>query len=286
MVSTASCPFCAIIDGKDDSAQIVLRTDRIIVFPPLHPATRGHLLVVPIKHSSDIAEMSSADLHAVTDGVQRVRKAVASALGPSGVNIIQSNGELATQTVPHVHFHVVPRWADDKMQLDWPSAEESVPTTAQDLEDVRQILPPQSAQVSPEDRRQHLSFIQAVITRMAQASASAKTWLLPIVTATFGFAFAQKEAVVALLGVIAVLVFALLDANYLKQERAFRNLYDKVAVGGDLPEFAMNPSLAGSEGKQNYWPDAKDIWSWSIAPFYLPLALSGIGLCVWLSIPG
>lgn len=282
MVNEDSCPFCAIINDQDTSAQVVLRTDRIIAFAPLHPATRGHLLVVPVRHSADIGDMKSADLHAVVDGVQRVRQAIALSLQPSAVNIIQSNGALATQTVAHVHFHVVPRWEGDHMKLDWPSAEDSTAPMAEDIEAVRKSIPTQESQVAPEDRRQHLSFIQAVITRMAHASASAKTWLLPILTATFGFAIAKEQPVVALLGVIGTIVFGLLDANYLKQERAFRVLYDKVAAGGQIPDFAMNPSLAGSEGRQNYWPDAKDLWSWSIAPFYLPLAFAGVGLGLWL----
>ena len=282
MVIVPACPFCAIAAGDDSSAQVLFRTERVIAFVPLHPATRGHLLVAPLAHSRDLADMGASDLHAVADGVQRVRRAIEDSLHPSGVNIIQSNGEAATQTVPHVHFHVVPRWTDDRMVLDWPTAEESVPSTDTELDDIRGKLQPLPVETLPEDRRQHLSFIQAVITRMAQASASAKTWLLPIVTATFGFALVQDQPIVALLGVVAALLFGLLDANYLKQERAFRGLYDRVAAGDELPQFAMNPTLAASEGRQNYWPDAKDLTSWSLAPFYLPLTIAGVALSVWL----
>lgn len=277
-----SCPFCAIVSGEDSEAQVVYRTEQVIAFVPLHPATRGHLLVAPTTHAPDIADLSSADLHAVADAVQQVRQAIAETLRPPGVNIIQSNGVIATQTVPHVHFHVVPRWENDRLRLTWPTAEESVASVPSDVNLVRLHLAPSVRRDLPEDRRQHLAFVQAVITRMAQSSATAKTWLLPIVMATLGFAFTQHQPFVALLGAVATLIFALLDANYLKQERAFRSLYDKVAAGDRLPQFAMNPALAASEGRQNYWPDAKDLLSWSIAPFYLPLVLVGIGLSVWL----
>lgn len=137
---------------------------------------------------------------------------------------------------------------------------------------------------TPEDRRQHLNFIQSVISRMASASASAKTWLLPIVTASYGYAFVQHSWIIALLGIAAVGVFGLLDANYLKQERSFRNLYDHVAGGGDLPPFSMNPTVAGpiKRAKVNYWPDREDWRSWSIAPFYLPLLLVGGGLVAYI----
>lgn len=282
MVSVSTCAFCKIASGDDTSAQVLFRTERVVAFVPLHPATRGHLLVAPLVHTSDLSDMGTADLHAVIDGVQRVRRAIEASLSPSGVNIVQSNGEAATQTVPHVHFHVVPRWDGDRMVLDWPSAEESIPSTDTELDHIRSQLRPLPVPTSPEDRRQHLSFVQAVITRMAQASASAKTWLLPVVTATFGFALTQNQPIIALFGVVATLLFGLMDANYLKQERAFRGLYDKVAAGDELPLFAMNPALAASEGRQNYWPDAKDLSSWSIAPFYLPLTILGVGLSLWL----
>lgn len=119
---------------------------------------------------------------------------------------------------------------------------------------------------------------------MASASASAKTWLLPIVTAAYGYAFVEHDWFIAALGIAAVAVFALLDANYLKQERSFRKLYDRVARGEAVPAFSMDPSVAGptGTGKVNYWPDKKDWASWAIAPFYLPMLALGVGLLVYL----
>jgi hypothetical protein len=78
-------------------------------------------------------------------------------------------------------------------------------------------------------------------------------------------------------------VFGLLDANYLKQERAFRKLYDQVAQGSPIPAFAMNPALASPHGSVvNYWPDWADLRSWAILPFYGPLLLAGSGIAIWL----
>ncbi len=118
---------------------------------------------------------------------------------------------------------------------------------------------------------------------MAQASASAKTWLLPIVTATLGYAITKDQPGVALLGALAIVIFGLLDANYLKQERAFRKLYDEVTRGGPIPIFAMNPALAAPQGKKvNYWPDRPDVLSWAVLPFYGPLLLSALVIACWL----
>jgi histidine triad (HIT) family protein len=117
---------------------------------------------------------------------------------------------------------------------------------------------------------------------MSQASSSSKTWLLPVVTLTYGYAVTKEKVWVALLGIVAVVIFGVLDANYLKHERAFRKLYEKVASGGDIPTFSMNPALAGLAGsKVRYWPDWEAIRSWAVAPVYGPLIIAGIAIAIW-----
>lgn len=277
------CPFCVIVSGKDPDARLVYRDQNVTAFFPLLPATRGHTLVVPNRHVADHVDLTDAESRQLGSAVRRVAKAVRSAVSPDGMNVIQSTGAAATQTVPHVHFHVVPRWDGDEVVLSWPeTSAEDAHGQDQTLTLVRSVLPPSDNDVSPEDRRQHLSFIQAVVTRMSQASSAAKTWLLPIVTVTYGYAVTKHQFWVAVMGVVAVAIFGLLDANYLKQERAFRKLYDKVSGGGDIPAFAMNPALAGPVGgKVNYWPDWEDIRSWAVAPVYGPLLLAGVIIALW-----
>jgi len=283
MVETRDCPFCSIIDGSEPGAKVVSRDESVTAFLPIAPATRGHTLVVPNRHVADLTDLTTIESRELGEAVHRTARAVRSALSPEGMNVIQSTGEVATQTVRHVHFHVVPRWAGDRMELRWPD----VPAEGDDaqkvtLEQIRAVLPPPEHGVSPEDRRQHLSFIQAVVTRMSQASSSSKSWLLPIVTLAYGYAATKAAPAVALLGVLAVLVFGILDANYLKQERAFRNLYDEVARGGGIPAFAMNPALASPTGtRANYWPDWQDIRSWAVAPVYGSLLIAGVGITIW-----
>lgn len=147
---------------------------------------------------------------------------------------------------------------------------------------------------SDEDRRKHLDFIQAVVTRMSAASSSAKGWLLPVVTATYGFALTQHSRAVTLLGLAAVALFMFLDANYLRQERAYRRLYDTVAKGSrEVPLFSLDPSEAddpipaAAGWRQRLrtlvgrWFPAWSVWSsWSIMPFYGALMLIGIGIYI------
>ncbi|NKT17565.1 HIT domain-containing protein [Rhodococcus hoagii] len=274
------CGFCTIVAGEDAAARVVYRDDDVVAFFPLEPATRGHTLVVPRRHVSDVWGLRESEGAALSAATLKVAHAIRTAVDPDGLNIIQSNGQAATQTVPHVHVHVVPRFGGDRMPELWPpkqpSNESALDRTAAAIRCGLGNAP--TADVTPEDRRQHLSFIQAVITRMSQSSSSAKTWLLPIVTAAYGFAIAKDAPAIALLGVGAIVIFGLLDANYLKQEREFRRLYDKVAHGGGIPSFSMNPTLAAPAPgvRKNYWPDWSDIKSWAIAPVYGPMVIAGL----------
>lgn len=143
---------------------------------------------------------------------------------------------------------------------------------------------------SDEDRRQHLAFIQAVVTRMSAASSSAKGWLLPVVTATYGYALTKEEGVIALLGMVAVALFALLDANHLRQEKAYRALYVTVANRRrPVPPFTLDPTEAydpappGAPAPRRLiaaierWVPGLSVWlSWSIAPFYGSLLVVGL----------
>jgi hypothetical protein len=146
----------------------------------------------------------------------------------------------------------------------------------------------------PEDKRKHLDLIQAVVTRMSAASSNAKSWLLPVVTAAYGFALTNSSGSVASLGIVSVLLFSYIDANYLREERAYRKLYDVVALGEkQVPPFTLNtghanetlPNTDAVAKKEKAgvivkrWMPGCHIWvSWSIVPFYGTLLL--LGICV------
>ncbi|WP_329414738.1 HIT domain-containing protein [Nocardia vinacea] len=277
------CPFCAVIAGQDPNVREIYRDANTVAFFPLEPATHGHTLIVPTRHVPDMWSLRDAELAPLSATTLKVAKAIRDSLMPDGLNIIQSNGQAATQTIDHLHVHLIPRWNNDRMPAIWPvGTDETDATLDRAARQITAALPSTAGTtVSPDDRRQHLGFIQSVVTRMAQSSATAKSWLLPIVTATYGFAITKEAPLIAVIGIVAVLVFALLDANYLKQERAFRALYDKVAEGSSIPEFSMNPTLAAPAGRRsNYWPDWQDWRSWAVMPFYLPLLVSGVVIAV------
>lgn len=285
-MSEGPCPFCRIAQGEDPDAIVVYEDPYTVAFAPINPATRGHLLVAPRRHCPRVWNLPPEDAAHTARATVTVARAIHDALSPAGLNVIQSNGAVATQTVDHLHVHLVPRWERDRVVLRWPrGAAESSSAQRRTAHRVQIALQTDhyrapadcldAHDVSPEDRRQHLEFIQSVISRMASASASAKTWLLPVVTATYGYALVSNDWWVATLGVVATLVFGLLDANYLKQERSFRALYDGVARGNPIPLYSLNPAVAAPVGRGNRWPDRQDWTSWSIMFVYPPILVCG-----------
>ncbi|WP_083983181.1 HIT family protein [Actinomadura hibisca] len=105
------CVFCAIAAGEAPAA-IVADWGQVLAIVPLGPVTAGHVLVLPRVHVPDVA----AD-PAVSAAVM-ARAAVLAAEYPA-VNVITSRGAAATQTVSHLHLHVVPRRDDDGLALPW-----------------------------------------------------------------------------------------------------------------------------------------------------------------------
>ena len=116
------CLFCKIIAGELPS-QRVDEDDHTVAFMDINPATRGHALVVPRNHAANLLEVTPEDLTATVLAAQRLAKRAVDRLGADGVNLINSCGALAWQTVFHLHVHVIPRYADDPLKLPWvPSA--------------------------------------------------------------------------------------------------------------------------------------------------------------------
>jgi histidine triad (HIT) family protein len=117
-VTDPDCLFCKIVAGEIPST-IVDSDERTVAFMDINPGTRGHALVVPRNHSRDLLEIDPEDLAAVALAGQRLAARAKQALGADGVNLLNSCGEVAWQTVFHFHLHVIPRYADDTVRLPW-----------------------------------------------------------------------------------------------------------------------------------------------------------------------
>jgi histidine triad (HIT) family protein len=120
-VSDPDCLFCKIVAGEIP-ATVVASDERTVSFMDINPATRGHALVVPREHTRDVLEIEPEDLAAVAQAGQRLARTVVETLDAAGVNLINSCGAPAWQTVFHFHLHVIPRYEDDPLRLPWTPA--------------------------------------------------------------------------------------------------------------------------------------------------------------------
>jgi histidine triad (HIT) family protein len=126
------CIFCKIVAGDIPSTRVD-EDERTVAFMDLNPATRGHVLVAPKVHYPDLLAIDAENLAACASTAQRVAARMVDKLGADGVNLLNSCGSAAWQTVFHFHLHVIPRYVGDPvrdaMKLPW------VPT-AGDADDI------------------------------------------------------------------------------------------------------------------------------------------------------
>jgi histidine triad (HIT) family protein len=112
------CLFCKIVAGEIPATR-VREDERTIAFMDINPATRGHLLVVPREHSTDLLDIGEDDLAACASAAKELAASVKRKLDADGVNLLNSCGREAWQTVFHFHIHVIPRYAGDPLRLPW-----------------------------------------------------------------------------------------------------------------------------------------------------------------------
>jgi len=118
MPADPDCLFCKIVSGELP-ATLIDQDERTITFMDINPATKGHALVIPRTHAPDLLAVDEGDLAACMAAAQRVAKKARERLGADGVNLLNSCGAAAWQTVFHFHVHVVPRYEDDPLELPW-----------------------------------------------------------------------------------------------------------------------------------------------------------------------
>jgi histidine triad (HIT) family protein len=129
------CIFCKILAG-DLPATIVDEDERTIAFMDIAPATRGHALVIPRAHAADLLSVDEEDLQAVAVASKRLAARAKERLGADGVNLVNSCGAVAWQTVLHFHLHVIPRYDGDPLRLPWvpaPGDPAEIAAAAQEL---------------------------------------------------------------------------------------------------------------------------------------------------------
>lgn len=103
-----SCPFCTLPPER-----ILLSTEHFKVIRDGFPVSPGHTLVIPHRHAGSLFELSEAEFAALWPVLKWVRANMAAEFAPDSVNVGVNDGAEAGQTVPHLHVHVIPRYAGD-----------------------------------------------------------------------------------------------------------------------------------------------------------------------------
>lgn len=289
MARDLGCPFCDIV-ASEGSARVVFRERGVTAFFPDEPATLGHILIVPNDHVPDVWNLDQGTARNLASEVLRVSHAVRNTLHPDGLNVIQSNGQAASQTVQHLHVHVLPRWTDDAVGEIWPESpqwpDSDLASTQESVaNELRSTTVPGydlTSDQDREDRRQHLELVSAAIGRMAGSSAAAKGWTIALAVAAFGVALVRESWPLIALGILVVAALGLVDARYLENERRARGHFDAIADDNAVAPFSMK-ALATSSAKDHWWWPAR-FRSWSIWYFYGPLLVAGMVLLAFAAL--
>ena len=114
----AACAFCDIVAGRSPAAMI-LDESEVLAFLDVRPLFAGHALVVPRRHHATLADLPAELVPVLFDAVQRLSVAVPAAMAAAGSFVALNN--VVSQSVPHLHVHVVPRTRGDGLRgFFWP----------------------------------------------------------------------------------------------------------------------------------------------------------------------
>jgi histidine triad (HIT) family protein len=116
MAAEGDCIFCKIVAGELP-ARRVDEDEHTLAFMDINPWTRGHAVVIPKEHSKDLLEISDEDLARTAQAAKRLAARMVDRLGCDGINLLNSCGQAAWQTIFHFHIHVIPRYVGDPLQL-------------------------------------------------------------------------------------------------------------------------------------------------------------------------
>ena len=135
----SDCIFCKIAAGEIPCTKL-LEDDAAIAFLDIGPLAVGHALLIPKNHYVTVDQMPADVAAAVLKHLPALGRAVQTAVGCEGFNILQNNGPVAHQVVPHVHFHIIPRNTGDEFHFNWPAGSYPPGRIEQLAEDIRKHL--------------------------------------------------------------------------------------------------------------------------------------------------
>jgi len=110
--------FDRILRGEIPSHK-VYEDDHVFAFLDINPIAKGHTLVVPKESKAFLHELSEESSAAIGRVLPRLCRAVMKVTGATAYNVLQNNGSAAHQAVPHVHFHIIPKFPKEGLGIGW-----------------------------------------------------------------------------------------------------------------------------------------------------------------------
>lgn len=117
-----NCIFCKLANGDIPTATLY-EDDDFRVILDASPASKGHALILPKEHYANLYELDDEVVAKVLVLAKKMITKLTDILGCDGYNIVQNNGEAAGQTVFHFHLHMIPRWKEDGVGIEWKMGE-------------------------------------------------------------------------------------------------------------------------------------------------------------------
>ncbi len=111
-----NCIFCKIAKGESP-ASIVGESPCCLAFLDIHPVNKGHILVIPKEHYVTFLDLPDSVLQDAALFIKKISKALCEGLENQYFSIFQRNGKIAGQEIPHLHFHILPRFKEDKLRV-------------------------------------------------------------------------------------------------------------------------------------------------------------------------
>lgn len=134
------CIFCKIVKGEIPCTRLYEDAE-VLAFMDIAPVVKGHALVIPKAHHNPLMDTPPEVLQKLITVVQRIARAQMKGLHADGINVSQANGTVAGQVVPHIHFHVIPRFTTDGYHGNWLPKQYESPQELQTIADqIRQAL--------------------------------------------------------------------------------------------------------------------------------------------------
>ena len=109
---SGDCIFCSIVDGEIPS-HTVYEDDDVLAFLDANPLARGHTLVIPKSHHPRLQDLDASIAASIHEALFALVGTVEDAVDADGSNVGLNNGEASGQEIPHVHYHIVPRFEGD-----------------------------------------------------------------------------------------------------------------------------------------------------------------------------